>query len=110
MSIQVPVKDLEQCAADYGPAAYVLVGVLDGPPRVTHSSVRFESGDLVVSVGRRAAAALVVNPDVCVLWPATKDQSMSLIVDGEVVDPIDPAGGDVRVRPVGAVRHRPAPS
>jgi len=110
MSIQVPIADLESCAADYGTAAYVLVGAAQGPPRVTHSSVRFDGVDFVVSIGRRAAAALTANPEVCVLWPATSDQSMSLIVDGEVVDPVDPDGGDVRIRAIGVVRHRPAPS
>jgi hypothetical protein len=109
MSIQVPLEDLDTFAADYGPTAYVLAGVADGPPRVTHSAVRFDRADLVISVGRRAAAALVLNPQLCVLWPATVDQSMSLIVDGDVVGDIDPSGGEVRVRPTGAMRHRPAP-
>ena len=109
MSIQVSLEDIESYTVDYGLAAYVLAGVAEGPPRVTHSAVRFDRGDIVVSVGRRAAAALGDNPEVCVLWPATVDQSMSLIVDGEVVGTVDPEGGDVRIRPTGAVRHRPAP-
>ena len=108
MSIPIPVEEIATAAADYGDSAYVLVSSPDGPPRVTHSMVGFDGGDLVVTIGRRAVAALDHGPAVSVLWPATDDQSTSLIVDGTVVLPVAAEGGEVRISPTGAVRHRPA--
>ncbi|MEQ8841159.1 MAG: hypothetical protein RIB98_09260 [Acidimicrobiales bacterium] len=108
MSVPVPLDEIEAAAAAYGGSAFVLVSSIDGPPRVTHSFVRFESSRLRVSIGRRSAAALATNSSVSVLWPADASQSMSLIVDGVVVDPIDDEGGTVAIEPTGAVRHRPA--
>lgn len=108
MSIPIPVEEIAAAAADYGDSAYVLVSASAGPPLVTHSMIAFDGGDLVVSIGRRAAAALADNRRVSVLWPATDDQSMSLIVDGSVAMAVDPVGGEVRIVPSGAVRHRPA--
>jgi len=44
------------------------------------------------------------------VWPATDNQSMSLIVDGQAEVLEEPAPETVvRVRVTGAVRHRPAP-
>lgn len=108
MSIPIPVQEIAAAAADYGDSAYVLISGSAGPPRVTHSMIAFDEGELVVSIGRRAAAALADNREVSVLWPATDEQSMSLIVDGSVARPVDPEGGEVRIVPTGAVRHRPA--
>ena len=108
MSVQVPLDEIPTTAADYGDTAFVLVSAADGPPRVTHSKVRFDDDELVVSIGRRAAGALLANPTVSVLWPGNASQSMSLIVDGVVSVPADPDGGEVRITPTGAVRHRPA--
>ncbi len=108
MSIPVALDEIESAAADYGPTAFVLVSSHDGPPRVTHSLVRFESGTVVVTVGPRTAAALAVNPTASILWPATASQSMSLIVDGIAAEPFPEDGGEVAIVPSGAVRHRPA--
>ncbi|GJM38840.1 MAG: hypothetical protein DHS20C19_22070 [Acidimicrobiales bacterium] len=108
MSMQVAIDELPTVSAEYGPSAYVLVGAPDGPPRVTHSTVSWIDGEIEVAVGRRAAAALAANPTACVLWPATVDQSMSLIVDVACAGAVDDDGGPVRLRPTGAVRHRPA--
>ena len=108
MSVQVPIDDLADAAADYGDTAFVLVSTPGGPPRVTHSMVRFEDGAIVVSVGARTAPVLVDAPAVAVLWPADESQSMSLIADGEVSVPPAADGGEIRIRPTGAVRHRPA--
>jgi hypothetical protein len=108
MSIQIPVDEIRSAAADFGDSAYVLVSSSDGPPRITHSIVAFDGGDMIVSLGRRSMAALADNPAISVLWPATEDQSMSLIVDGAAVAPLDAEGGEVRITPTGAVRHRPA--
>jgi hypothetical protein len=108
MSVQVPIDGISRAAADYGPSAYVLVSSAEGPPRVTHSLVRFDGADILVTLGRRAIAALAANPAVSVLWPATDDQSMSLIADGLAFPADDSDAGEVRVAPTGAVRHRPA--
>ena len=113
MSMQVPLNEVESAATDHASVAFVLVSSAEGPPRVTHSSVRFESGAIVATVGRRSTDALAVNPAVTVLWPANASQSMSLIVDGivddVVADPTGNGGGEIRIAPTGAVRHRPAP-
>jgi hypothetical protein len=111
MSMQVPIEEIPQVAVDYGDSAYVLAGAGAGPPRITHSMVTFAEGQLVVTVGRRAAAAIAANAEVSVLWPATTDQSMSLIVDGRARFDEDRDGlrsGEVWIAPSGAVRHRPA--
>lgn len=108
--MQVPVDELQAVAAAYGPAAYVLTATGDGPPRVTHSAVGFAGADIVVRLGRSGCRALATNPVVCVLWAATSDEPMSLIVDGTVVGLPDPDGGEVRIRPTAAVKHRQAPA
>ena len=110
MSMKVAIDEIEAVAASYGPAAYVLVSSADGPPRVTHVTVGFDGTTIVVSLGRSAAGAIADNPRVCVLWSATDQEPMSLIVDGTVVSDVDvDEGGEVRIEPTGAVRHRPAP-
>lgn len=109
MSIQIPVVELAGVAACYADSAYVLVGVGDGPPRVTHSRVEVDDeGVVTASIGRRAAAALRTNPTACVLWPAAGDEPMSLIADAELDGDVADDGGPVRLRATGAVRHRPA--
>lgn len=108
MSMQVPIDQIEASAAEYGSAAYVLVSDDGAPPRVMHSPVSFEGSTIIVSVGRSAAAALTTNPTLSLLWPADASQSMSLIVDARVLGSVDTEGGEIRVEPTGAVRHRPA--
>ena len=108
MSMQVPVSELSRHAADYGPGVYVVIGDGDGPARITHSSIRWEGDDIVVGVGGRSVAALRTNPAVSLLWPATADQSMSLIADGIAGEPLAD-DGVLTIRITGAVRHRPAP-
>lgn len=108
MSIQIPLDQIEAAATDFGGTAFVLVSAAEGPPRITHSFVRFEGSELIVSIGGRAAAALAGNPSVAVLWPSTVEQSMSLIADGETVGSVEPDGGEVRIALTGAVLHRPA--
>jgi len=63
-----------------------------------------------ILLGRGAASAARSNPSMSLVWPATADQSMSLIADGqaEVLEEPTPETA-VRVRVTGAVRHRPAP-
>lgn len=110
VSVQIPLETLSEVAGEYGPSAYVVVGTADGPARITHSQVAFTAdGELLVDLGRSSHRSLADRPAVAVLWPATNDQSMSLIVDGLVAGPLDvDDGGEVRITPTGAVRHRPA--
>lgn len=110
MSQQVPVDELEAAAAAYGETAYAVVNSSEGPPRVTHVRVRFAGDTIEVLLGRGAASAAAANPLMSLVWPASADQSMSLIVDGqaEVLEEPSPETA-VRIRPTGAVRHRPAP-
>ena len=110
MSISIPPTELEAAAADYLPTVYVLTTSAEGPPRVTHSAVRFEGTTVRVRLGATASADARARPDVALLWPASRDQSMSLIADG--VASFDGAPGpdtDVEVVVTSAVRHRPAP-
>lgn len=110
VSIQIALEDLVELAPEYGPSAYAVVGTDAGPPRITHSPVTFTPhGELVVELGRSSHRALAERPALALLWPATNEQSMSLIVDCEVSGSLDlDDGGEVRLRPTGAVRHRPA--
>lgn len=110
MSQQVSLEALEAAAADYGDTAYAVVNSAHGAPRVTHVRVVFVGAEIEILLGRGAASAARESPTMSLVWPATADQSMSLIVDAEAEVLEDPAPETaVRVRPTGAVRHRPAP-
>ena len=110
MSITIPPAELEAAAADYGRTVYVITATAEGPPRVTHSSVAFDGTTVRVRLGASASAEARERPTVALLWPATRDQSMSLIADG-LASFDGPPGPDaeVAVEITGAVRHRPAP-
>lgn len=106
MSIAVLISDLPTVSAAYGPTAYVVAGAGAVSPRITHVAVAWSEGDLVVRLGRSSCGVIAENPHVSVLWAATEGEPMSLIVDG-TVDRRPPAdGGEVRIRPTSAVRHR----
>lgn len=110
MSQQVPLNELEAASADYGDTAYAVVNSAEGAPRVTHVRVRFDGESIEILLGRGAASAARANPTMSLVWPATADQSMSLIVDGQAEVMEEPASETaVRMRATGAVRHRPAP-
>lgn len=113
MSLDVPLPELRDVAAGYGPAAYVVAASGSGSPRILHSGVSWEDGDgapvIRVRVGRSAGRAMAANPEVSLLWAATDREPMSLIVDGTVIEGPPADGGEARIRPTGAVRHRPAP-
>ncbi len=110
MSQQVPLGELESASADYGDTAYAVVNSTKGAPRVTHVRVRFVDDTVEILLGRGAACAARENPSMSLVWPATADQSMSLIVDGQAEVLEEPAPQTaVRMRLTGAVRHRPAP-
>jgi len=108
MSMEVPVETLVDETRSHGPTAYAVVSDPDGPPRVTHVSPRFSGDAIVIGVGRRSVELLRGHGSLGLLWPAGDDQPMSIIVDAEVDTVSD--DGEVWLRPVSAVRHRPAPS
>ena len=107
MSMKVPIEKLADVAHGYGASAYAVVSAPDGPPRVTHVTPTFAGDTLTFGLGRTSIALLETNPHLGLLWPAAQDEVMSLIVDAEVGDVLE--DGTVRVAPVSAVRHRPAP-
>ncbi len=110
MSVKVPLDELGLVAEEYGPTAYVVCGSGDVSPRITHVTPVFDGAAVTVVLGGGASRVALENPQVSLLWPATTEQSMSLIVDG-VAEVDGEPGPDTRVRitPTGAVRHRPAP-
>lgn len=108
MSMEVPIDSLAAVAAAYGPTAYAVVSTPDAAPRITHVRPRFDEGPRVrIGVGRRSVDRLRECGAIGLLWPAGADQSMSLIVDGELEWADD--DGEILVRLISAVRHRPAP-
>ena len=108
MSMEVPVDTLPEVAHGYGPTAYAVVSAPDGPPRITHVTPQFAGATITIGLGRRSVELLERHGTLGLLWPAHDDEPMSLIVDAEVDDILE--DGEVRVRAVSGVRHRPAPS
>ncbi len=110
MSLNVPLEELAAVAAEYGSTAYVTCGAGGASPRITHVTPTFTDGVITVVLGGGASRAALENPQVSLLWPATMDQSMSLIVDGcAEVDGEPGPDTTVVIAPTSAVRHRPAP-
>ena len=107
MSMEVPLDTLESVAKAHGSTAYAAVSHPDGPPRITHVTPAFSGSTISFGVGRRSVELLGRHGQLGLLWPATDDEPMSLIVDAEVDEILD--DGLVRVTPTWAVRHRPAP-
>ena len=107
MSMEVSLDDLETVATALGPAAYAVVSDADGPPRITHVTPEFTGSTISFGLGRRSIALLGERGQLGLLWPATEQEAMSLIVDAEIGDVFE--DGRVRVTPTSAVRHRPAP-
>ncbi len=103
MSIPVDVADLAKALEDYG-AGYLLtttggaVKVVTVEPRVTDGVV------LVEGPGKGTVANLADNAVVTLVFPPQEPKGYTLLVDGTG----ELAGDDVRVRPTGAVLHRPA--
>ena len=107
MSNQVPVELLPEVVLGYGESAYAVVSDPVGPPRVTHVMPTFAGVTLTFGLGRTSRALLEANPHLSVLWPVGLAETMSLIVDADVLGVA--AEGMVTARAVAAVRHRPAP-
>ena len=107
MSMDVALDDLPAVAQGYGPTAYAAVSAPDGPPRVTHVAPQFAGSTITIGLGRRSIELLQQHGTLGLLWPANDTEEMSLIVDAEIDEILE--DGEVRVRAVSGVRHRPAP-
>lgn len=105
MSMRVELGELTARLAEYGFAYLVTVGesgrahVLAVSPEVTGS------GLLVAGIGKHSVANASVHPDVTLVWPPTVEGGYSLIVDGTAIV----GDGELRIEPVKAILHRPAP-
>lgn len=110
MSIPVPVEELKDTVARYGPTPFLLTTSEDGRPHATHVVVEVEGAVLRCGLGRRTARNGVAQPKVSLLWPPDEPGGYSLIVDGDIEVSGTP-GEDARgsVTASNAVLHRPAP-
>lgn len=107
MSMDVPLDRLEAVANSLGPAAYVVVSDPGDPPRITHVRPEFAGSSIWLTLGRRSVALMEQQRRIALLWPATKQEEMSLIVDADVAEVTE--AGRARVIATSAVRHRHAP-
>jgi len=101
------VAFLPEVVRGYGESAYAVVSDPAGSPQVTHVMPTFAGVTLTFGLSRTSCALLEANPHFSVLWPAGLAETMSLIVDADVLGVA--ADGTVTVRAVAAVRHRPVP-
>jgi len=106
MSIPVDLAKLEETLARYR-FAYLLTSSESGAPHAVAVTPVLQEGELALGqVGRRTGDNAVQRPEVALVWPPQVQGDYSLIVDGRAA-----AGeGGLRVTPVRAVLHRPAPS
>ncbi len=107
MSIPVAPDELQAVAGKYGPAAYVLTTGTDSRTHVTHAAVVVSDGEIHCHLGRGASANATSRPGVTVLWAATVDEPMSLIVDG--VASLEGDDGSFVIATDSAMLHRAAP-
>jgi hypothetical protein len=106
MSIAVALADLEDTAARFGDAAYVLTSSDDGRPHISHVRVRVDGETIVFDAGRSTRRNLAARPATVVLWPQAEPGGFSLIVDANAEAPADDA--PVVLIVANAVLHRPA--
>lgn len=110
MSIPVPVEELSETVARYGPAPFLLTTSDDDRPHATHVVVAIDGAVLTCPLGRHTARNGLARPKVSLLWPPDEPGGYSLIVDGDIEvhgDPSEDAVGAVTATK--AVLHRPAP-
>ena len=107
MSMQAPVEMPAEILRRYGQGAYATVSDLAGPPRVTNVMPTFAWVALTFGLRCASCSLLEANPHHSMLWPADHAETMSLLVDADVLGVA--ADGTMTVRTVAAVRHHPAP-
>lgn len=106
MSIPVDLSKLAEVMGRYR-FAYLLTASERGAPHAVAVSPVLQGGELVVDeTGRRTRDNAGQRPDVALVWPPQSESDYSLIVDGRAVA----AGSGLRIAPVRAVLHRPAPA
>ena len=106
MSIPVDLSKLAEVLGRYR-FAYLLTASERGAPHAVAVTAVLDGGELVLSeTGRRTRDNAQQRPDVALVWPPQLESDFSLIVDGQAVV----AGDGLRIAPVRAVLHRPAPA
>ncbi len=106
MSIPVAVADLGETLERFGAAFLMTTDPAATPARVKVVSVRPRLVDGLLLLGAPGRGSLVnasANAAVTLLWPPLRPDDFSLIVDGSA----EATGETLRVRPTGAVLHRP---
>jgi len=102
MSVVVDLADLPRTLADFE-RGYLLTSS-DGLVKAVSVRAVVAGGALLVACpGRGSVANVGANPSVTLLFPPPGGAGMTLLVDGTAA--VD--GEDVRVRPTGAVLHKP---
>lgn len=106
--MRVEMTDLPREIVERG-AGFLLTSIVDSRPHAAHHHFEVAAAggqvQLRVAPGNTSRQNAAARPSVTILWPATVDNSYSLIVDGEAR--IDEEYLIISV--VNAVLHRPAP-
>jgi hypothetical protein len=113
MSIAVALADLPATTATYR-WAYLLTVRDDSSPHVVAVMPAWDDDGetLIADVGSRTAANARARPAVTLCYPPIHEAGYSLVVDGIADVDVDvdvDADRSLRLRPTGAVLHRPAP-
>ena len=105
MSIRVELDEVRTIAADQAPFAYLLTVSDDASPHAVAITPDIGEASITCEAGKRSCANARARPNVSLLWPPSRPDDYSLIVDGAA----SVEGSTVRITPQRAVRHRPAP-
>jgi hypothetical protein len=105
VSVAVGLEKLREAVDGYGLTPYLLTVSRDGRPHAVALPIAWDGDRLIGPAGRTTTANVSANPAVTLLWPPNAADGYTLIVDG--AGAID--GEQVRVEPVKALLHRPAP-
>ena len=108
MSISVPLERLAGEIEGFGGRGYLITVADDGRPHAVSVSVAWDGEELVLAVGAGTARNAGQRRLVSLLFPPGDARGYSLIVDGQANVTAAGVGTVVRVRPTGAVLHRPA--
>jgi len=106
MSIPVESSNLASVIARYR-FAYLMTTNANSAPHAVAVSAVLQGRELVVKgIGRRTRENALERPAVGLVWPPQSESDYSLIIDGQAII----VGELLRITPVRAVLHRPAPS